>query len=65
MTYARVPDPLAGLIGPTWQWRRNEGALTVSAMLTLNADGTFVSVSVGGCYSSGPWPDATSGTRKP
>jgi len=40
-TYTRVADPLAGLIGPTWQWRRNEGARTASSTLTLNADGTF------------------------
>ena len=45
VTYAPVAAPLAGLIGPTWQWRRNEGAFTVSSMLTLNADGTFASVS--------------------
>ena len=44
-TYTRVADPLAGLIGATWQWRRNEGARTVSSTLTLNADGTFAEVS--------------------
>ena len=43
--YTRVADPLAGLIGPTWQWRRNEGARTVSSTLTLTAEGTFASVS--------------------
>ena len=40
-TYTRVADPLAGLIGATWEWRRNEGARTATSTLTLNADGTF------------------------
>ena len=40
-TYTRVADPLVGLIGPAWEWRRNEGARTASSTLTLNADGTF------------------------
>ena len=48
VTYTRVADPLAGLIGAAWQWRRNEGAQTVSAALTLHADGTFAEVSVAG-----------------
>ena len=44
--YTRVEDPLAALIGTTWNWRRNEGAYTLSSTRTFNADGTFAGVSV-------------------
>ena len=44
--YTRVADPLSNLIGPTWTWRRNEGAYTLAVTLTFNADGTFVWASV-------------------
>ena len=44
--YTRVADPLSNLIGPTWTWRRNEGANTLAITLTFNADGTFVWASV-------------------
>ena len=44
--YTRVADPLSNLIGPTWTWRRSEGAVTLSVTLTFNADGTFVWVPV-------------------
>ncbi len=44
--YTRVADPLAALIGTTWNWRRNEGSYSLAGTLTFNADGTFVAESV-------------------
>ena len=38
---------LPDLVG-TWAWRPNPGAWTQSSTLTINADGTFESASVGG-----------------
>ena len=44
--YTRVEDPLAALIGTTWNWRRTPGAFSLAGTLMFNADGTFVVESV-------------------